>query len=94
MSQFASRLKWIAIVIMLVLATIVVFQNLEQTEVMVLFLPVKMPQAALLTLTLLLGFLLGLSASTLWKVRAWRARHTSVKHESVKQDAGKVKLKP
>lgn len=94
MSQFASRLKWIAIVIMLVLATIVVFQNLEQTEVMVLFLPVKMPQAALLTLTLLLGFLLGLSASTLWKVRAWRARHASAKHESVTKDAGKAEPKP
>lgn len=94
MSQFASRLKWIAIVIVVVLATIVVFQNLAQTKVEVLFFTVEMPHAALLTLTLLLGFLLGLSASTLWKVRAWRARHTSTKHESVKKDAGKVEPKP
>jgi len=94
MSQFASRLKWIVIIIVVVLATIVVFQNLGPTKVEVLFFTREMPHAVLLTLTLLLGFLLGLSASTLWKVRAWRARHTSAKHESVKKDAGKVEPKP
>lgn len=74
-----SRLKWIAFLIVVLVLVIIVFQNLAQTEVYILFFTVAMPHAALLTMTLLIGFALGLSAKTLWKVRAWRARSSAKK---------------
>lgn len=87
MSQFTSRLKWIALLIIAILATIVIFQNLSQTKVDILFFTVELPHAALLILTLLTGFLLGLSLSTLWKVRSWRARSSLAKKETTKMEA-------
>lgn len=67
------RVKWITYLIVVLLVLIIVFQNLAQTEVHLLFAKVTMPQAALLTVMLLVGFGLGLSARALWKVRgAWK----------------------
>ena len=89
MSQLTSRLKWIFAVITAVLAAIIVFQNLEQTKVQILFFTVEMPHAALLAVTLLVGFTLGLSASTLWKVRAWQLRNSNAK-KAAQQDSPPV----
>ncbi len=86
MSRIASRLKWFALLVVVVLAIIVVFQNLAQTKVDILFFTVEMPHAALLMLTLLTGFMVGLSASALWKMRTWRARSTLAKKETSKVD--------
>ncbi len=66
--------KLIAFALLTLILLIIAFQNLTVTEVHLLFMTVSMPQAALLTTTLLIGFLMGLFASALWQVRAWRAR--------------------
>ncbi len=75
------RVKWIIAILCLSLLIIIVFQNLAETEVHLLFSTVRMPQAALLTVTLVLGFALGLAARPLWKVRRWSVR-SAASHKS------------
>ena len=91
MSQLTSRLKWITFLVVVVILTIIVFQNLTQTEVYILFFTLAMPHAALLTMTLFIGFALGLSASALWKVHAWRVRATHAKKEAAEAATGKAR---
>ena len=60
--ELMRRLKWILFFVVLTLLIIIVFQNLAETEVHLLFSTVTMPEAALLTITLAVGFGLGLAA--------------------------------
>ena len=64
------RLAVFALLIGLIL--IVIFRNLEETEVELIVATIKLPLAALLLVTLALGFALGLFTNTIWKVRSWR----------------------
>src|SRR5690606_19722994 len=82
MNLLASRLKWIGFLIVVAILVIIVFQNLAQTEVYILFSTVAMPQAALLTMALVIGFALGVSANALWKIRARRARSAQARKDA------------
>ncbi len=52
--------------------TVVIFRNLEQTSVELVFTTLQLPLAALLSIVFCLGFGMGFFARTLWKVRHWR----------------------
>ena len=67
-------LKWGTLGTLLLLMLIVIFQNLTPIEIHFLFSTLSLPQAAVIALTLLVGFCLGLLASAAWRVRSWRAR--------------------
>ena len=71
MHWFLTRLKWGSLLVVCGLMVIIVFQNLEPIEVTLLFATLTLPQAAVLTITLLVGFLLGLATHTLWRMRSW-----------------------
>ena len=77
------RLKWACLLLTLAVLIIVVFQNLEPMTVTLLFTTATLPQAAVLTITLIIGFLLGLATQALWRMRAWqkgRARESKEAH--------------
>jgi uncharacterized integral membrane protein len=76
------RIKWVVFIAAVALLVIIVFQNLAETEVHLLFWTVSLPQAALLTIAIATGFLMSLSANALWKVRAWRVRASAAKSEA------------
>lgn len=67
-----SKAKLILFAILFLVLVIIAFQNLTEIEVHLLFRTVKMPQAVLLTATLVVGFAMGISANALWKMRSWR----------------------
>jgi uncharacterized integral membrane protein len=69
-----AKIKLLFLSLLVLLLLITVFQNLSQIEVSILFWTVQLPQAALLAITLIIGFALGVSANTLRKMRGWRAR--------------------
>ena len=69
-----TKFKWIVIGLLACLSLIIVFQNLEPINVQLLFVKVSMPLAAMLTITLVVGFVLGLFASAIWRMQSWRAR--------------------
>jgi uncharacterized integral membrane protein len=71
--------KWVLLSILLFLVVIVSFQNLTPTQLHFLFSTVELPLAVTLLVFLLVGFLLGILSSALWKVRAWRARQAKEK---------------
>ncbi len=73
------KLKWAVMIILLVLCLIVIFQNIEPTEVRVLTMSFQLPQAALLLITLAAGFVLGLLTPTLRRVASWRAKSKAAK---------------
>lgn len=77
-----KKAKWIAFGVLLLVVAIIVFRNLEETKVELIFATVTMPLAALLTITLLVGFALGFSANALWRVRHWRSKSREEKKES------------
>ncbi len=72
MQKVLRNLKWILLILVLLLLLLVVFRNLEQIDVELVFFTIKLPLAALLIITLLTGFLLGLGAGTWWRLRHWR----------------------
>ena len=74
MKAIMHKLKWFGLALLLVFSLIVIFQNLADTEVRLLMMTFQLPQAALLLITLGIGFVLGLSTTTLWRVAAWRAK--------------------
>ena len=69
-----QKVKWALLGLVLAGLVVVVFRNLEETSVELVFTTVTLPLAALLTITLAIGFVLGMSVSALWKVRSWRHR--------------------
>ncbi len=70
-----AKIKVGLLVLLGVLALIVVFQNLSEVEVHLLFFTATMRLATLITGTLIVGFLMGLIANTAWKMRNWRAKN-------------------
>jgi lipopolysaccharide assembly protein A len=54
-----SRLRLAGAVVLATVAIVVIFQNAEPAPVKFLFMTVTMPRAALLAITLLIGFVLG-----------------------------------
>ena len=86
-----NKIKLTIFIVVSLVLVIIVFQNLAQTEVRLLFKTVNMPQAALLAATLLVGFCMGFFANALWKMRAWRAKAKAAKHKSTENnDSGLV----
>ncbi len=69
-----NKLKWIFLATLLVFSLIIVFQNIEATEIHMLTWSFKLPQAALLLCTLGIGYMMGLLTPTLRKVVTWRSR--------------------
>lgn len=69
-----AKIKVAILVALALFALVVVFQNLDEVEVHLLFTTLTMRQATLIAGTLIVGFLMGLTASALWKVRSWRAK--------------------
>ena len=65
------RIKIIVIAIVAVLTLIVVLQNTESVETKILFIKIGMPRAALLFVTAMVGFVLGIfvAGRLLWKKR-------------------------
>ena len=59
---------------LLLTAGLVIGQNLEPIKINLLVRSLEIPLAALLASTLLVGYLLGLLTTALWKVRSWRAQ--------------------
>lgn len=55
-----TRVKLIALLVLAVLAIVLVLQNSQAVETRLLFFTVTMPRAALLGLTLLIGFACGI----------------------------------
>ena len=70
----AVKVKWSLWFILALLLVIVAFQNLEVVEVRILFWDGKLTKALLLAATTFIGFVMGLSARTLWHMRPWRKR--------------------
>lgn len=65
MTLVSSRVKWITWMVLAVLGILIVLQNTQAVETRLLFITIVMPRAALLALTLLIGFLLG--TLTVWR---------------------------
>lgn len=73
------KLKWICLGLLTLLAAVLCLQNLTTIQLHFLFTNVELPQAVVIILTLLLGFVMGTLANTLWKLRAWRAKASAEK---------------
>lgn len=58
-----TKLKLIVLLVLSVLAIVLILQNTQAVETRLLFVTVTMPRAALLLLTLLLGFTCGILAA-------------------------------
>ncbi|MGY6552950.1 MAG: lipopolysaccharide assembly protein LapA domain-containing protein [Wenzhouxiangella sp.] len=74
MSQGVDRsiqIKLVVAIVLIVLALIIVLQNTAPVETRILFMTLEMPRAALLSLTLLIGMLVG-SLVTLVVIRRER----------------------
>ena len=67
-------LKLLVLFVLLMLVVVVSFQNLTPIQLRLLFSTIELPQAVVLASALILGFLMGLIASALWRVKAWRAK--------------------
>lgn len=83
-----KKLKWIALGLVLLLLGVIVFRNLEETNVELVFVTVRLPLAALLIATLATGFGLGFFASAAWRVHSWRAKSKSKKGHDEADSAG------
>lgn len=68
-----KKLRIILVGLFLVLLTIVVFQNLAETDFEFMLAKVTMPLAVLLLLAFAGGFITGFLVNTIWKVRKRRA---------------------
>lgn len=68
--------KLLVLFLLLLLVIVVGFQNLTPIQLRLLFSTIELPQAVVLAATLSLGFLMGMIASALWRVKAWRAKRS------------------
>lgn len=83
-------LKIFSLLVMLMLVIVVSFQNLTPIQLRILFSTIELPQAVILGSTLLFGFLMGLLASALWRVRSWRAKHSKEKEAAARNSEAPV----
>ena len=65
MELLSPRAKVIVWIVLAVLGLLIILQNTQSVETRLLFITIEMPRAALLALTLLIGFLLG--ALSVWR---------------------------
>ncbi|MFO0942702.1 MAG: LapA family protein [Pirellulales bacterium] len=79
-----KKLKWICLGLLTLLAAVVCLQNLTTIQLHFLFTKVELPQAVVIIATLILGFVMGMLANTLWKLRAWRAKASAEKAQQRK----------
>ena len=70
----AAKIRWALWLLLVLLLVIVAFQNLEVVQVRLLFWDARVTTALLLAGTAFIGFLMGLSARTLWHMRSSRKR--------------------
>ena len=68
------RLKLAVAIVLLLMITAVIMQNLAPIKTNLIVGSLEMPLAALLVCTLLIGYVLGLLTTALWKVRSWRSQ--------------------
>ncbi len=66
MKDNIQRVKLIGGAILALLALVIILQNTQSVETRILFISVVMPRAALLFVTLVIGFVLGILAS--WRI--------------------------
>lgn len=64
------KIKYIALIVLVVLALIILFQNSKVIEIRLLFWRIEMSQIILVLLTLAVGFLLGIVVSKLTGTRS------------------------
>ncbi|MEM7474415.1 MAG: LapA family protein [Planctomycetota bacterium] len=88
-----KQVRWILLLSLIVLFLIVVFQNLEATKLQLVFFTFEPPLALLLSITLALGFVLGLLAPAMWKVRNWRNSKSKSDGTSETQEASANNVK-
>ena len=68
------HVKLAILLFLLLVAGLVIAQNLDPVKTNLLVGSIEMPLAALLVGTLVIGYALGLLTAALWKVRSWRAQ--------------------
>lgn len=74
--------KLTVLLALLLIAGLVIGQNLEPVKTNLLVRSLEMPLAVLLVGTLLIGYALGLLTTALWKVRSWRAQALAARHQA------------
>lgn len=72
-----TKMKLVIALVIVVLTTIVFYQNLEPMEARLLFMTIAMPRAALLGLTLLIGFAAGVALTLVVSARRRRGESTA-----------------
>jgi uncharacterized membrane protein YciS (DUF1049 family) len=72
--QSMRRIKLFLALGLLLVVGAIVMQNLEPITINLIVGVLEMPLAALLVSTLLVGYVLGLLTTALWKVRSWRSQ--------------------
>jgi uncharacterized integral membrane protein len=65
-----SRIKNVAVIVILVLALVVILQNTEKTTTRVLFVTIEMPRVLLLAIMVVIGVILGYVAAAKWSGRS------------------------
>jgi len=65
-----SRIKNVAVIVILVLALVVILQNTEKTTTRVLFVTIEMPRVLLLAIMVGIGIILGYVAAAKWSGRS------------------------
>lgn len=63
MSKFKSAL----VILTLILALVVIFQNTEAVTTRILFVTIKMPRVLLLAIMVMIGVILGFVGATKWR---------------------------
>lgn len=76
------QLKLTAVIALLLIIGVIVMQNLDPVKTNLIVGSLEMPQAALLVCTLLIGYVLGLLTTALWKVRSWRTQALAARKQA------------
>ena len=76
------RLKLTAAIVLLLIIGAIIMQNLEPIKTNLIVGSLEMPLAALLVCTLLIGYVLGLLTTALWKVRSWRSQALAARQQA------------
>ena len=77
-----QQVKVTTFVVVLLIAAIVILQNLEPVETQLVITSIKIPLAALLISCLAIGYVLGLLTPTLWRARSRRNQAIAAKRQA------------
>jgi uncharacterized integral membrane protein len=72
-----SKFKSAAVILTLVLALIVIFQNTETVTTRILFVSIEMPRVLLLAIMVIFGVILGFAGATKWRKGADKTEEKS-----------------